>query len=76
MNAAELDEAYTLLCTAMTEAGTDAVERVLARLSLLLINHVGDLDAVREMIAKAADLSSWPSVEQPGRDSFATGQPS
>lgn len=71
MNAAELDEAYTLLCTAMTEAGPDATERVLARLSLMLINQVGDLDVVRELIAKAADLSSWPSVEQPGRDSFA-----
>jgi len=49
----ELDEVYTRACYAMTELG-EANERLfLARLALLLMKEVGDVDRIHGAIASA-----------------------
>lgn len=56
MSEQELDETYTALCQALTQAGEARTPMILARLALLLMKQVGDARAVREAIASAADL--------------------
>lgn len=67
----ELDEVYTELCQQMTALGPEAIERVLARLALLMIHELDDAERARSVIRRAADLSSWPSNEVAGRAAFA-----
>ncbi len=67
MSEEELDETYTTLCLALTEAGESRTPMVLARLSLLLMKQVADAQTVREAIASAADLppTTHPEVTTP-----------
>lgn len=67
MSDEELDETYALLCHALTEAGETHTPMILARLSLLLMKQVADVEAVREAIASAAGLSPTlkPEVTTP-----------
>lgn len=53
MNAQELDDAYTRLCYALTEAGEAKTPMVLARLALLLMQEVGDAARVTKAIDDA-----------------------
>lgn len=53
MNAQELDDAYTRLCHALTEAGEAQTPMVLARLALLLMQEVGDAARVTKAIDDA-----------------------
>lgn len=57
MNAQQLDEAYTRLCNALSAAGEAKTPAVLARLALLLMQEVGDLDRVIRAIDDAAEGS-------------------
>lgn len=56
----ELDDLYTDLCYRMSEAGEAAMPEILARLSLLLMNEVGDAPRVRAAIDEA--LHGFPKV--------------
>jgi hypothetical protein len=49
----ELAEAYTATCHAVTAAGAES-ELYLGRLSLLLMQEVGDLKRIESLIAQAA----------------------
>lgn len=55
MNAQELDDAYTRLCMALTAAGEHKTPMVLARLALLLMQEVGNVERVTHAIEAAAD---------------------
>ena len=54
------DAAFRLLLEAHREAGTAQSAALNAKLVLLLANHIGDIDVLREAIdrAKAAGLAS------------------
>ncbi|MCC6209982.1 MAG: DUF2783 domain-containing protein [Burkholderiales bacterium] len=53
MNAQELDEAYTRLCYALTDAGESRTPMILARLALLLMQEVGDAARIGRAIDAA-----------------------
>ena len=62
----ELDDLFTDLCYRMSEAGEEATPEILARLSLLLMNQVGDAVRVRAAIDEA--LHAFPkqvTIERP-----------
>lgn len=61
----QLDDLYTDLCYRMTEAGPDALPKILARLSLLLMNEVGDAARVRGAIDAA--LAGFPKLVETER---------
>jgi len=50
---AERDEAYTLICAAISEAGEQRESLFLARLCLLLAEEVGDAARIGAAIAAA-----------------------
>jgi hypothetical protein len=55
----ELDEVYTEACHTMTDLGEAKTPLFLARLALLLMKDVGDVERVRAAIAAAREpLSS------------------
>lgn len=58
MSPAELDECYTRLCRALTEAGEPAAAALLARLVLLLMQEVGDPERIQRAIDEAAASGS------------------
>lgn len=55
MNAQELDDAYTRLCVALTAAGEEHTPMVLARLALLLMQEVGNVERVTRAIDAATE---------------------
>ena len=63
MSDEELDETYTALCHTLTEAGEARTPTILARLVLLLMKQVPDVQAIRAAIDSAADLPPNPTPE-------------
>lgn len=55
MSDQELDDVYTRLCYALTDAGEAQTPAVLARLTLLLMKQVGDAAAVHRAIDSALE---------------------
>jgi len=55
MNAQELDESYTRLCYALTDAGEQQTPLILARLALLLMQEVDDAARVARAIDAALE---------------------
>jgi hypothetical protein len=68
---ADPDALYAALMQAHRGLDDAASRRLDARLVLLLANHVGDMDVLREAIALAADQASRDSArqDQASRDS-------
>ncbi|MBV9529573.1 MAG: DUF2783 domain-containing protein [Bradyrhizobium sp.] len=56
MSDAELDAAYTYLCTTMTHLGDAQAPLFLARFALLAMTRIGDCDLVRTLVDAAADM--------------------
>jgi hypothetical protein len=54
-NLASSDEFYEALLDAHRGLALEASQRLNARLVLLLANHIGDLDVLREALARARD---------------------
>ncbi len=55
MSDQELDDVYTRLCYALTEAGEAQTPAVLARLTLLLMKQVDDAAAIHRAIDSALE---------------------
>lgn len=54
INLAEADDVYEWLIAAHADLSDDDSARLNARLILLLFNHIGDPDVIREAIERAA----------------------
>jgi hypothetical protein len=63
---ADPDALFALLVEAHRGLDAEASRRLDARLVLLLANHIGDMDALREAIALAARASPLPPGEGAG----------
>ena len=62
MNAQELDDTYTRLCFALTAVGEQQTPMVLARLALLLMQEVGNVERVTHAIDAAVDGFAAPDA--------------
>lgn len=60
MNAAELDDIYSAICHRMTAAGESEALLYLGRLTLLLVNEIGDPAVIRRAL-DAAELPGQPA---------------
>ena len=73
MTPEELEEVYTDLCNRLTAVGEDRLADGLARVTLVLMNEVGDHERLRELITDA--LSDIPVLDdQEGPWKSATQQ--
>ncbi len=66
-NLTDPDAFYELLTDAHRERTPEASERINARLVLLLANHVGDLEVLREAVAIATGADAGGTAQAGGR---------